>query len=89
MSESGSLVMDMEESEKRYSHSGVDQDQNNQIIEHQNKQYTVMSLPQSEHAALASSVLNSSGPKINCPVSEGVQILPDHCDWPADHTAIC
>jgi len=89
MSESGSLVMDVDESERRLSQTSSDQDDQNQISEHQNKQYTVMSLPQSEHAELAKTVLNSSGPKINCQVSDGVQILPDHCDWPADHTAIC
>ena len=64
-----------------------------EAVEH-SKQYTVMSLPQSEHAELASAVLNSSGPKIHCPVSEPAHtILPDCTEaqaWrPADHTAIC
>lgn len=90
MSDSGSLVMDVDESERRLSQSIGDHDDHNQMSEQHNKQYTVMSLPQSEHAELATTVLNSSGPKINCQVSEaGVQMLPDHCDWPADHTAIC
>jgi len=91
MSDSGSLIMDVDESERRLSQAGGELDDHNQISEHHNpnKQYTVMSLPQSEHAELATTVLNSSGPKINCQVSDGVQMLPDHCDWPADHTAIC
>jgi len=91
MSESGSLVMDVDDSERRLSQASGDHDDHNQISEHHNpnKQYTVMSLPQSEHAELATTVLNSSGPKINCQVTESVQILPDHSDWPADHTAIC
>merc|ERR1712106_191632 len=96
MSDSGSLVMDVDESERRFSHVGTDHEDHNQISEHQNKQFTVMSLPQSDPAEFATTVLNgsremvsSSGPNINSPVSEGVQMIPDHCDWPADHTAIC
>ena len=89
MSDSESLVMDVEDSEKRFSQMG--EDDHSQMSDHHSKQYTVISLPipQSEHEELATTVLNSSGPKINCPVSEAVQMLPDDYDWPADHTAIC
>merc|ERR1719477_350863 len=79
-----SLVMDVDDSERRLSQASGDHEDHNQISEHHNpnKQYTVMSLPQSEHAELATTVLNSSGPKINCQVTESVQILPDLSDWP-------
>jgi len=87
MSDSESLVMDVEDSEKRFSQMG--EDDHSQMSDNQHKQYTVTSFPQSEHAELATTVLNSSGPKINCPVSEAIEMLPNHYDWPADHTAIC
>jgi len=97
-SEAGSLVMDVDESDKRFHHSsGGDPDGSMSDSEGPEigpeipgRSYTVTSLPASEHAELASAVLNSSGPKINCPVSEpDVDPLSGHCDWPADHTAIC
>jgi len=93
VSESGSLVMDVEEGEKRYS-SGLDHEVS--VSDHEGhdrpgRSYTVTSLPASEHAELATAVLNSSGPKIHCPVSGPAERdnMAQHCDWPADHTAIC
>ena len=58
------------------------------------RSYTVTRLPASEHAELASAVLNSAGPKINCgPVTSEARMGDHHRpvsgDWPADHTAIC
>jgi len=97
-SEAGSLVMDVDDADKRYSiANGVDHDgglSDSECHEMPGRSYTVTSLPASEHAELASAVLNSAGPKINCPVSEPVEIIrtgagADNCDWPADHTAIC
>ena len=93
VSDSGSLVMDVEEGEKRYSvSSGID----HEVSDHEGqdrpgRSYTVTSLPASEHAELATAVLNSTGPKIHCPVSQPAEMssMSQHCDWPADHTAIC
>ena len=88
--------MDVEEGEKRYSVSnGIDHEM--PLSDHEGhdrpgRSYTVTSLPASEHAELATAVLNSSGPKIHCPVSQGaeeISSISGHCDWPADHTAIC
>lgn len=93
VSESGSLVMDVEDGEKRFSGGLEDNDLNlsdPELPERPGRSYTVTSLPASEHAELAKAVLSSSGPKINCPGpgSEGLSV--SHCDWPAaDHTAIC
>ena len=95
-SEAGSLVMDMEDGDKRYTGDTLDRDQDPGAMsdseELPGRSYTVTSLPASEHAELASAVLNSSGPKINCPVSEpgdmGDMVTITE-QWPADHTAIC
>ena len=97
VSESGSLVMDVEEGEKRFSNGLEDHDMtlsDPEGHERPGRSYTVTSLPASEHADLANAVLSSSGPKINCPGpgSEPADIssISSHCDWPAaDHTAIC
>ena len=96
VSESGSLVMDMEEGEKRFSGGLEDHDMalsDPEGQERPGRSYTVTSLPASEHAELANAVLSSSGPKINCPgpasAPADISSLSSHCDWPADHTAIC
>ena len=88
--------MDVDDGDKRFSlANGVDHDplSDSECHEIPGRSYTVTSLPASEHAELASAVLNSAGPKINCPVSEPVEIIRtgagDSSDWPADHTAIC
>ena len=106
-SEAGSLVMDVDtEADKRYTEaamSAADIGDSGAMSDSEcspppGRSYTVTRLPASEHAELASAVLNSAGPKINCgpvtseaPGTMGAR-MGDHCtsgDWPADHTAIC
>ena len=98
-SEAGSLVMDVDtEADKRFSEamSAADNGDPGAMSDSEcppppGRSYTVTRLPDSEHAELASAVLNSAGPKINCPVSEAEAMgrMGDHGDWTADHTAIC
>ena len=99
-SEAGSLVMDVDtEADKRYNEAASmsaadigDHDDDPECSP--GRSYTVTRLPASEHAELASAVLNSAGPKINCgPVTSEARMGDHHRpvsgDWPADHTAIC
>ena len=83
------------EADKRYSADHGDPGAMSDTEREDHRSYTVTRLPASEHAELASAVLNSAGPKINCPVTTEAshRMNGDHGvtsgDWPADHTAIC